>query len=113
MDAGLQVHKALGPGLLESAYEHCLAHELSTRGVALRRQVPIPIVYKQTDLDVGYRVDILVDDVVVIEVKAVEALTRLHQAQVPTYLKLSSRRVGSLTNFNVGLFKQGLRRLLP
>lgn len=111
VDSGLKVHRALGPGLLESAYEHCLAHELSSRGVALRRQVPIPIVYESTKLDAGYRIDIIVENSIVIEIKAVEALSRLHEAQVLTYLKLSGLRLGFLLNFNVELFRNGIRRL--
>jgi GxxExxY protein len=111
VDSGLKVHRALGPGLLESAYEHCLAYELTSRGVLLARQVPLPIVYEATRLDAAYRMDIVVDDAVVIEIKAFEALTRLHEAQVLTYLKLSRKRVGFLMNFNVELFKDGLRRL--
>jgi GxxExxY protein len=111
VDSGLKVHRALGPGLLESAYEHCLAHELSLRGVAVRRQVPLPIVYEGTRLDAGYRLDIVVEDLIVIEIKAVEALSRLHEAQVLTYLKLTGYRLGFLLNFNVELFKNGVRRL--
>jgi GxxExxY protein len=111
VDSGLKVHRALGPGLLESAYEHCLAHELSLRGVALRRQVPLPIVYASTKLDAGYRLDMVVENSIVIEIKAVEALSRLHDAQVLTYLKLSGHRLGFLMNFNVELFKNGVRRL--
>ena len=112
VDAGLAVHRTLGPGLLESAYEHCLAHELYLRGVSFRRQVPLPIVFKGTTLDAGYRLDLLVGDSVVVEVKAVEALTRLHEAQVLTYLKLSGYRVALLMNFNVEILKHGLRRLV-
>ena len=112
VDAGLAVHKALGPGLLESAYEHCLSHELHTRGVSVTRQVALPIVYKGVELDAGYRLDLLVEDLIVVEIKAVEALTRLHEAQVLTYLKLSGRRFGFLMNFNEVLFKRGLRRIV-
>jgi GxxExxY protein len=111
IDSGLKVHRALGPGLLESAYEHCLAHELSLRGVALRRQVPLSIVYESTKLDAGYRLDMVVENSIVIEIKAVEALSRLHDAQVLTYLKLSGHRLGFLMNFNVELFKNGVHRL--
>jgi GxxExxY protein len=93
VDSGLKVHRALGPGLLESAYEHCIAYELSARGVPLARQVPLPIIYEATRLDAVYRMDLVVDDAVVVEIKAVEALTRLHEAQVLTYLKLSGKRV--------------------
>lgn len=111
VDSGLNVHRELGPGLLESAYEHCLAHELSKRGLAVRRQVILPITYDGLSLDAGYRLDLLVEEGVIVEVKAVEALTRLHAAQVLTYLKLSKRRLGLLINFNVELFKNGVRRL--
>lgn len=112
VDAGLKVHRALGPGLLESAYEHCLAHDLQMRGISVRRQVPMPIVFDGLQLDAGYRLDLLVGDAVVVEVKAVEALSRLHEAQLLTYLKLSSHRLGYLMNFNTALFKEGLRRIV-
>jgi GxxExxY protein len=92
IDAGLKVHKALGPGLLESAYEHCLAHELNARGISLKRQLALPIIYEDLKLDAGYRLDIVVEDAIIIEIKAVDALTRLHEAQVLTYLKLSGCR---------------------
>ena len=112
IDAGLKVHRLLGPGLLESAYEHCLAHELHTRGLAVARQVPLPIIYDDLRLDAGYRLDLLIEGSIIIEVKSSEALTRLHEAQILTYLKLSGHRLGFLMNFNVALFKQGLRRLV-
>jgi GxxExxY protein len=112
VDAGLKVHRALGPGLLESVYEHCLAHELENRGLSVRRQVTLPVVFEDLRLEAGYRLDLLVDDLIVVEVKAVEALSRLHEAQLLTYLKLSGRRLGLLVNFNVELFKNGLRRLV-
>ena len=112
VDAGLSVHRALGPGLLESTYEHCLAYELHKRGLSVSRQVPLPIIYDGITLDAGYRLDLLVGDQIVLEIKAVEALTRLHEAQVLTYLKLSGRRLGFLMNFNVELFKNGLKRLV-
>ena len=111
IDAGLKVHKALGPGLLESAYEHCLAHELVSRGRLVRRQVPMPIIYDGVELDAGYRLDLLVDEQVIVEAKSVDALTPLHEAQVLTYLKLSKLRLALLINFNVPLFKHGVRRL--
>ena len=112
VDSGLKVHKALGPGLLESAYEHCLVRELTKRGIGLERQVVLPIVYDGETLDAGYRLDLIVEGSVVVEVKAVDALTRLHEAQVLTYLKLSGCRIGFLMNFNVALFKQGLKRFV-
>lgn len=111
IDAGLKVHKALGPGLLESAYEHCLAYELVSRGLSVRRQVPIPIIYESVALDAGYRLDLLVDEQVIVEIKSVEALNPLHEAQALTYLKLSRLRLALLINFNVALFKHGVRRL--
>lgn len=112
VDAGLKVHKELGAGLLESAYEHCLAHELTKRGLGVRRQVPQPLLYDGTTLDVGYRIDMLVESVVIVEVKAVDALTDIHQSQLLTYMRLSGCHVGFLMNFNVPLFKNGLRRLI-
>jgi GxxExxY protein len=108
----LKVHKALGPGLLESAYEHCLAHELSVRGVSLRRQAALPSRYDGVTLDAGYRVDLVVHNAIILEVKSVDALTPLHHAQLLTYLKLSGCRLGFLMNFNVPLFKQGLKRVV-
>jgi GxxExxY protein len=110
IDAGLKVHKALGPGLLESAYEHCLAYELNLRGLIVRRQVAVPIAYEGISLDAGYRLDLLVNEQVIIEIKAVDALSPLHEAQILTYLKLSKLRLGLLINFNVPLFKQGIKR---
>jgi GxxExxY protein len=112
MDAGLKVHRALGPGLLESAYEHCLAHELQLRGLSIVRQAPLPVVYEGLRLDAGYRLDLVVAESVIVEVKAVEALSRLHEAQLITYLKLSGLRVGLLMNFNVPLFRDGVKRLV-
>lgn len=112
VDAGFRVHAALGPGLLESAYEHCLAYELERRGCVVRRQVALPLVYETVKLDAGYRIDLLVAGAIVIEVKSVEALAPIHQAQLLTYLKLSGCRLGFLMNFNVPLFKQGLKRMV-
>ena len=112
VDAGLSVHRALGPGLLESAYEHCLAYELQAGGLVVRRQVALPIVYKEVALDAGYRLDLLVEEAVIVEIKAIEALSRLHEAQLITYLKLSKLRLCYLFNFNAELFKQGLKRFV-
>ena len=111
VDSGLKVHRTLGPGLLETVYEQCLAHELSERGLAVRRQVPVPITYGRLKLDAAYRLDMLVEGTVIVEVKAVEALTTTHHAQLLTYLKLSDLRLGLLINFNVPLFKQGVKRV--
>ena len=112
VDSGLKVHRALGPGLLEAAYERCLAYELETRGLTVERQVPLPIVYEDLRLEGAYRLDLLVNRCVIVEVKAVEALSRLHEAQLLTYMRLSGHRLGLLMNFNVELLKQGLRRLV-
>lgn len=112
MDAGLKVHRTLGPGLLESVYEHCLVRELELRGIASRRQLGLPITYEGMTLEAGYRLDLLVEEVIIVEVKAVEALTRLHEAQMLTYLRLSNRRLGFLMNFNVVLFKEGVKRII-
>jgi GxxExxY protein len=112
IDAGLKVHRALGPGLLESAYEHCLAYELIERGIPVRRQVALPVVYEGTRIDAGYRLDIVVGDSIIVEVKAVDQMTRLYEAQLLTYLRLSGLRLGLLINFNVELFKNGLKRMV-
>ena len=108
----IQVHKALGPGLLESAYEHCLAHELAPRGVEVQRQLALPVVYEGERLDAGYRLDLVVEGSVIVEVKSLDALAPIHDAQVLTYLKLSGLRIGLLINFNVVLLKQGIKRLV-
>jgi GxxExxY protein len=108
--AAIEVHRELGPGLMESAYEECLCHELSARGLAFQRQVPLPVRYKKVKLDCGYRMDLVVDQVVVLELKAVDALHPLHEAQRITCLKLSGLPVGLLINFNVGVLKDGIVR---
>jgi GxxExxY protein len=112
IDSGLKVHRTLGPGLLESAYEHCLAHELQNRGFSVQRQVILPIHYYDEKIDAGYRLDLVVGHAVIVEVKAVQVLTRLHEAQIMTYLKLSGYSVGLLLNFNVSLFKDGIKRIV-
>jgi GxxExxY protein len=110
--AAIEVHKQLGPGLLESAYEECLCYELSHRGLAFQRQVPLPVAYKGVKLDCGYRLDIVVDDKIVLELKSVEELTDLHRAQLLTYLRISGKKVGLLINFNVPALKDGIVRLV-
>jgi GxxExxY protein len=112
VDAAFKVHKTLGPGLLESAYEHCLAHELKKRGLDIRRQVVRPIVYDDIELNEGYRIDMLVNGVIGLELKAVEAITPTHTAQLLTYLRLSGCRLGFLINFSTPMFKNGVRRLV-
>lgn len=108
----IEVHKKLGPGLLESAYEECLAYELKKAGLNFERQIPAPLVYKDVKLDCGYRMDILVENEVVIELKAVEEFNDVHQAQMLTYLKLSEKSQGLLINFNVVRLKDGIRRFV-
>jgi len=110
--AAMDVHRTLGPGLLESAYESCLAFELTERGLAVERQKPLPVVYKDITLDCGYRLDLLVEDAVVVELKAVDRLAAIHEAQTLSYLRLSGGKVGLLINFNVRVLKSGIRRLV-
>ncbi len=110
--AAIAVHRALGPGLLELAYEICLTHELERRGYAVFRQMALPVVYEDVKLEAGYRVDLMVDSVVVVEVKSVDALAPVHEAQLLTYLRLSGRRLGFLINFDVVLLKQGIKRMI-
>jgi GxxExxY protein len=112
VDAVFKVHSALGPGLLESVYEICLAHELHLRGLKFERQVTSSVVYEGLKLDAGLRLDLLVEDSVVIEIKAVEILTPVHKAQLLTYLKLSNHRLGFLINFNTAVLKEGLKRII-
>ncbi len=106
-----QVHTALGPGLLESAYEECLFFELIQSGMIVAKQKPLPLIYKDVKLDAGYRIDLLVENKVVVEIKSVEAISDVHIAQVLTYLKLSGCKIGLLLNFNVVSLKQGIKRL--
>jgi len=110
--AAIEVHKQLGPGLLESTYEECLAFELAERGMDIERQIELPVLYKGNKLNAGYRIDIQVNSEVIIEIKSVEQLMSLHQAQLLTYLKLTGIRYGLLMNFNVSLMKNGIRRLV-
>lgn len=112
VDAAMKVHSALGPGLLESAYEACLQHELIQRHFDVQRQVPLPVTYEGIRLDAGYRLDLLVADAVIVELKAVSELTPLHEAQFLSYLKLSGRKVGLLINFNVVRLREGIKRLV-
>jgi GxxExxY protein len=108
--AAMAVHRALGPGLLESAYEMCLCRELSLREIPFERQVPIPVEYKGVKLDCGYRADIIVDGTILLEVRAIDSLLPIHDAQLLTYLSLGGWQIGLLINFNVELLKHGLRR---
>ena len=112
VDAAIKVHTALGPGLLESAYEACLMHELEKRGLKTERQVGLPVEYDGVRIDVGYRLDLLVDNQVIVELKAVERLTRVHEAQLLSYLKLGGIHVGLLINFNVVRLRDGIKRMV-
>jgi GxxExxY protein len=108
----IEVHKALGPGLLESAYRECLCYELLEGGFFVEKEKPMPIIYKEVKLDHGYRMDLLVDHKVVIEIKTVEAFTDVHTAQVLTYLKLGNYKLGLLINFHVTMLRNGIKRII-
>ena len=112
LDSAYKVHTALGPGLLESAYQACLVYELRKKGLKVEVEKPLPLIYEEVKLDCGYRIDILVEDKVVIELKTVEAFTDVHTAQVLTYLKLSGNKVGLLLNFYTKSLKNGIKRLI-
>jgi GxxExxY protein len=110
--SAIEVHKKLGPGLLESAYQECLLYELNEKGLLVRKELALPIVYKDVKLDHGYRIDLLVENKVVIEIKTVEAFNDVHTAQVLTYLRLGEFRLGLLINFDVKILKNGIKRLV-
>jgi GxxExxY protein len=110
--AAIEFHKALGPGLLESAYEECLCHEFDLRRMHYKRQQALPVEYKSVKLDCGYRIDLVVEGLVILELKSVDSLKPIHDAQILTYLKLTGLKVGLLINFNVAVLKQGIRRLI-
>jgi GxxExxY protein len=111
LGCALKVHKALGPGLLENAYESCLAIELQKSGLELKRQLTLPVVYDGAKVDLGYRLDLLVEGMIVVEVKAIERLAEIHRAQVLSYLKLGGYRLGYLLNFNVKMMRNGIYRI--
>ena len=110
--SAIEVHRILGPGLLESAYEECLVSELKKSGLKIERQKPVPVIYKDIRLKCGYRMDILVEDTIVVELKSVDQLISIHDAQILSYLKFSNKKVGLLINFNVTLLKNGIRRFI-
>lgn len=112
VDCAIRVHKALGPGLLESAYQHCHAFELRKRGWEVKTEVKLPITYKDQRIDAGYRIDTFINELVIVENKSVEALLPIHQAQLMTYLKLSGCKLGFLLNWNVQLMKNGIKRVV-
>ena len=111
-EAGLKVHRALGAGLLESAYEECLYYELAKSGVYVEKQKGLPLIYNDIKLDIGYRIDLIIENKLIVEVKSVEALADIHMAQILTYLKLSGCKLGLLINFNTVLFKDGVKRVI-
>jgi GxxExxY protein len=112
--AAIEVHRELGPGLMESAYEECLCHELHLRGVKFARQVPLPVRYKGVGLDCGYRIDLVIEDSLILELKCIEHILPVHEAQLLTYLKLTGKRVGLILNFNVSILTRGgiIRKVL-
>ena len=112
LECAIKIHKSLGPGLLESAYQECLFYELKKRSLNVEKEKALPLVYEDVKLEVGYRIDLLVEDKVVIEIKSVEQLNDIHLAQILTYLKLSDCRLGLLVNFNVTLLKYGFKRVV-
>jgi len=112
LDCSFKLHSALGPGLLESAYTECLYYELERSGYKVEKQKPLPLIYKEVKLDAGYRIDLLVENAIVIEIKSVDALAEIHLAQILTYLKLSGCKLGLLVNFNVAHLKEGIKRVV-
>ncbi len=112
VDAAVQIHQSLGPGLLETVYQSCLCYELSSRKIPFKTEVDVPIIYKNVRLDSGFRLDILVDDSIVLELKSVEKIIPIHEAQLLTYLKLTNTRLGFILNFNVPIMKQGTKRMI-
>jgi len=112
VDAAFQMHKNLGPGLLEKVYETCFCYELSKHGIHYRRQVEVPIVYDKKSFDIGFRLDILVEDLVICELKAVEEMNPIFQAQILSYLRMTNKRLGFLINFNVSIIKNGIKRVI-
>lgn len=108
----IEVHKNLGPGLLESAYEECLCYELNIKGLFFERQRPVPIIYKEIKLNCGYRSDIIVENKVVVEIKSIDSIAPIHEAQMLTYLRFANKKIGLLINFNVTVLKNGLRRFI-
>ncbi len=112
VDAAFKIHRIFGPGLLESAYQACLAYELRKRGLKVEVEIPVPLVYEEVKLDVGFRIDLFVEGKLIVELKAVEALLPIHEAQVITYLKVTKQRLGLLINFNEPLIKDGIQRVI-
>jgi len=112
VDAAFHIHKVLGPGLLESVYEACLCHELTKRGVSFQKQVVLPIVYDGLEIETGLRIDLWIENKLIVELKAIESLHEIHTAQIMTYMKLTETRLGLLINFNVPVIKDGIKRII-
>ena len=112
LDISFRIHKALGPGLLESAYEACLFYEMQKSGLYVERQKALPLIYEEVKLDAGYRVDLMIENQIILEIKSIEALADVHMAQILTYLKLSDCQLGLLANFNVAYLRDGIRRVI-
>ncbi|MFC1732628.1 GxxExxY protein [candidate division KSB1 bacterium] len=112
LDCSFKIHTALGPGLLESAYEACLFHELLEYKLSIEKQLPLPLIYNDVELDIGYRIDLLVEKAVIVEIKSIESLADIHMAQILTYMKLSGCKLGLLVNFNVRHLKDGIKRVI-
>jgi GxxExxY protein len=112
LDCSFNIHSTLGPGLLESAYEECLFYEILQSGIKVEKQIPLPLIYKEVKLDTGYRVDLLVENKILVEIKSVESLADIHLAQILTYMKLSGCKLGLLVNFNVAHLKAGIKRVI-
>ena len=111
-DLGLKVHRTLGPGLLESSYEECMRYEINKSGLYVEKQKALPLIYEEVKLDIGYRIDLMVENKLIVEIKSVDALNDIHLAQILTYLKLSNCKLGLLINFNTVLFKNGVKRVI-
>jgi GxxExxY protein len=112
INAGIEVHKALGPGLLESAYKECLYYQLTKNGLFVEKEKVLPLVYEEVKLDCGYRLDLLIENKIVVEIKSIDAINEIHLAQVLTYLKIGNYKLGLLMNFNVVLLKNGIKRII-
>ena len=112
IESAIKVHRELGPGLLENSYKECLAYELSKKGLKIEKEKPVPLIYESVKLDCGYRLDLLVDNRLILEIKSVDAIADIHIAQTLTYIKLMNKRFGLLFNFNVVLLKDGIKRLI-
>ena len=112
VDSAFKVHKALGPGLLESVYEACLCHELSKRAIPFKKQISLPVIYDEVRIDTGFRLDLILADAVIVELKAAEKMLPLYEAQLLTYLKLTGLRLGLLLNFNVPVIREGIKRII-